>query len=84
MGVLLLPGLQFGEQQNPHITDVRGCGLMIGVEFDAPIKEFRQRLVKEQHVFTGAASTNILRLLPPLSLTMEEAAEAIRRLKANA
>ena len=83
-GDYLLSELKAWQQQNPHITDVRGCGLMIGVEFDAPIKEFRQRLVKEQHVFTGAASTNILRLLPPLSLTMEEAAEAIRRLKANA
>ena len=83
-GDYLLSELKAWQQENPHITDVRGCGLMIGVEFDAPIKEFRQRLVKEQHVFTGAASTNILRLLPPLSLTMEEAAEAIRRLKANA
>ncbi len=83
-GNYLLSELKAWQQENPHITDVRGCGLMIGVEFDAPIKEFRQRLVKEQHVFTGAASTNILRLLPPLTLTMEEAAEAIRRLKANA
>ena len=83
-GDYLLSELKAWQQQNPHITDVRGCGLMIGVEFDAPIKEFRQRLVKEQHVFTGAASTNILRLLPPLTLTPEEAAEAIRRLKANA
>ena len=84
VGDYLLSELKAWQQENPHITDVRGCGLMIGVEFDAPIKEFRQRLVKEQHVFTGAASTNILRLLPPLTLTMEEAAEAIRRLKANA
>ena len=84
VGDYLLSELKAWQQENPHITDVRGCGLMIGVEFDAPIKEFRQRLVKEQHVFTGAASTNILRLLPPLTLTPEEAAEAIRRLKANA
>ena len=84
VGDYLLSELKAWQQENPHITDVRGCGLMIGVEFDAPIKEFRQRLVKEQHVFTGAASTNILRLLPPLTLTMEEAAEAIRCLKANA
>ena len=55
---------------------------MIGVEFDAPIKEFRNRLVHEQHVFTGAASTNILRLLPPLTHTIDEAAEALLRLQA--
>ena len=84
VGDFLRSELKKWQTENPHITDVRGCGLMIGVEFDAPIKEFRQRLVKEQHVFTGAASTNILRLLPPLTLTPEEAAEAIRRLKANA
>jgi acetylornithine aminotransferase len=61
-------------------TEVRGRGLMIGVEFDAPIKEMRTRLVKEQHTFTGAASTNILRLLPPLTLTMSEADEFLERL----
>ena len=83
VGDFLLSELKKWQTENPHITDVRGCGLMIGVEFDEPIKAFRQRLVKEQHVFTGAASTNILRLLPPLSLSMDEAAEAIRRLKAN-
>ena len=63
------------------IKEVRGCGLMIGIEFDYPIKELRNRLVHEEHVFTGAASTNILRLLPPLCLTMEEADEFIERLK---
>ena len=62
-------------------TEVRGSGLMIGIEFDAPIKEMRTRLVKEEHAFTGAASTNILRLLPPLTLTMAEADEFIARLK---
>lgn len=61
-------------------TEVRGRGLMIGVEFDAPIKEMRTRLVKEQYTFTGAASTNILRLLPPLTLTMSEADEFLERL----
>ena len=65
----------------PGIVEVRGRGLMIGIEFDHPIKELRTRLVKEQHVFTGAASTNILRLLPPLCLTMDEASDFIERLK---
>ena len=61
---------------------MRGRGLMIGVEFDAPIKDYRNRLVHEQHLFTGAASTNILRLLPPLTLSMEQATEALRRMQA--
>ena len=69
------------QQTNPHITDVRGEGLMIGVEYDKPIKDFRNHLVHHEHMFTGAASTNILRLLPPLSLTMEEAEQAISKLQ---
>ena len=66
----------------PGVVDVRGRGLMIGVEFDYPIKELRTSLVKRQHVFTGAASTNILRLLPPLCLTQAQAEDFLERLKA--
>ncbi len=62
-------------------VEVRGKGLMIGIEFAESIKEMRTRLVKEQHVFTGAASTNILRLLPPLTLTMEQADDFLQRLR---
>lgn len=62
-------------------VEVRGKGLMIGIEFVESIKEMRTRLVKEQHVFTGAASTNILRLLPPLTLTMEQADDFLQRLR---
>ncbi len=68
-------------QQFDGITEVRGKGLMIGIEFPDSIKPLRTRLVKEQHVFTGAASTNILRLLPPLSLTQDEAADFLQRLQ---
>lgn len=63
------------------IKEVRGRGLMIGLEFDYPVKELRLRLLKEQHVFTGASGTSVLRLLPPLVLTMEQADEFIKRLK---
>ncbi|MDD6124000.1 MAG: aminotransferase class III-fold pyridoxal phosphate-dependent enzyme [Bacteroidales bacterium] len=82
VGDYLLDSLKQWQTQNPHIVDVRGRGLMIGVEFDAPIKDYRNRLVHEQHLFTGAASTNILRLLPPLTLSMEQATEALRRMQA--
>lgn len=57
----------------PGIKEVRGRGLMIGIELEFPAKELRRRLIFDEHVFTGAAGTNIVRLLPPLSLTMEEA-----------
>ena len=55
----------------PQIKEVRGRGLMIGLEFEEPIKELRLKLLKEQHVFTGVSGTNVLRLLPPLCLSME-------------
>lgn len=66
----------------PQIKEVRGQGLMIGMEFEQPIKELRLKLLKEQHVFTGVSGTNVIRLLPPLCLSMDEAKEFIDRLKA--
>ena len=63
------------------IKEVRGCGLMIGIEFNEPIKEIRRRLLFEERVFTGVSGTNVIRLLPPLTLTMEQAQEFIKRFK---
>lgn len=77
VGSFLLDELNKLKATNPHIVDVRGEGLMIGIEYDEPIKDFRNKLVHEKHMFTGAASTNILRLLPPLSLSIEEAKLAL-------
>ena len=64
-----------------HIVDVRGRGLMIGIELDVPYKEIRQRLLFEKHVFTGCAGTHVLRLLPPLCLSMAEADEFLEKFK---
>ena len=68
-------------KQIPGIKEVRGRGLMIGMEFDYPVKELRTRLIKEEKVFTGATGTHMIRLLPPLVLTMEQAQDFINRLK---
>lgn len=65
----------------PHIVEVRGMGLMIGIELDIPYKEVRNKLVKELHCFTGCSGTNVLRLLPPLCLTKQDADDFIERLK---
>ena len=65
----------------PHVVEVRGMGLMIGIELDIPYKEVRNKLVKELHCFTGCSGTNVLRLLPPLCLTKQEADDFIERLK---
>lgn len=79
-GAYLMEKLLRMKTADPHITDVRGRGLMIGIEYDAPVKEMRRRLVFDRHLFTGAASTNILRLLPPLCLSRDEADDALQRI----
>ena len=63
------------------VISVSGRGLMIGIEFEEPIKEIRRRLLFEEHVFTGVSGTNVIRLLPPLTLTLNEAEEFVRRFK---
>ena len=66
---------------SPRIKDIRGRGLMIGIDLDCPHAEVRKPLIYEQHCFTGCAGTNILRLLPPLCLTKADADDFIERLK---
>jgi len=65
----------------PQIKDVRGRGLMIGLEFDEPVKEIRNKLLYEEKVFTGVSGTNVIRLLPPLCLSIEQADEFLQRFK---
>ena len=65
----------------PQIKEVRGQGLMIGMEFEEPIKDIRRKLLFEKKVFTGVSGTNVIRLLPPLCLSMEEAEEFLKRFK---
>ena len=60
-------------RQIPGTAAIRGRGLMIAIDMPYPVKELRSRLIHEQHVFTGAAGTNTIRLLPPLCLTHEDA-----------
>ena len=69
------------EKERSHILDVRGRGLMIGIDLDIPHKDVRQPLIYQEHCFTGCAGTNILRLLPPLCLTKADADDFINRLK---
>ncbi len=63
------------------IKEVRGQGLMIGIEFDEPVKDIRRKLLFEEHIFTGVSGTNTIRLLPPLTLTKEQAALFIDKFK---
>ena len=65
----------------PGIKEIRGRGLMIGIEFEESIKKVRSKLLFEEKVFTGVAGTNTIRLLPPLCLSMDEAKEFIVRFR---
>ncbi|MBR1926154.1 MAG: aminotransferase class III-fold pyridoxal phosphate-dependent enzyme [Bacteroidales bacterium] len=58
--------------QTLAIKEVRGRGLMIGVEFDGPVGEIRRKLLFEKHIFTGVSGKNMIRLLAPLVLTKED------------
>jgi acetylornithine aminotransferase len=64
-----------------EITQLRGRGLMLGLEFPFLAGELRNTLIKEEKVFTGSASAkNVIRLLPPLNIEKSEADIFITRL----
>ncbi len=81
VGEYLMERLKELQQERPHIVDVRGRGLMIGVELDIPYKEVRNRLLFQEHCFTGCSGTNVIRLLPPLSVSKEQADAFVEKLK---
>ena len=81
VGEYLIAKLKELQQHNSHITEVRGRGLMIGIVLDVPHKDVRSKLIHEEHCFTGCASTNILRVLPPLCTTKDMADEFVAKLK---
>ena len=73
--------LQASIPSSPLIKEVRGRGLMTGIEFNAPVAPIRGRLLYEKHIFTGVAGQNIIRLLAPLVLTKAQADTFIQALK---
>lgn len=58
---------------SPLIREVRGRGLMLGIEFNVPVAPIRKALLCEDHIFTGVAGNNMIRLLAPLCLSLDEA-----------
>ena len=67
---LLASGL--ASPDSNRIKEVRGRGLMIGVEFDGPIAEIRRKLLFDKHIFTGVSGKNMIRLLAPLVLSKDD------------
>lgn len=59
----------------PQVTEVRGRGLMIGIELPESLNHVRKELLFKHKIFTGEAKPNVIRLLPSLALTMEHANE---------
>ena len=58
---------------NHAVTEIRGRGLMLGVQLKPEQSELRNKLLFEEHIFTGGAKNNVMRLLPPLSISKEDA-----------
>lgn len=69
MGEYLIKGIS----EIGGYKDLRGRGLMIGLEFDFPVKDLRNRLLFEHKLFTGVAGSSTIRLLPSLAIGMKEA-----------
>ena len=69
VGQYLLDGLK----GNKAIKELRGRGLMIGIELQEEWSDLRDRLLFEKHIFTGSAGKNVIRLLPPLMITRKDA-----------
>lgn len=65
----------------PVFKEVRGRGLMIGMELNPGYETLRDRLLFEEHMFTGGAGANVIRLLPPLTIDRETADKFIDAIK---
>ncbi|CAA9202503.1 Acetylornithine aminotransferase [Flavobacterium bizetiae] len=66
----------------PGIKQVKGKGLMLGVEFDFDVAALRKKLIIEKHIFTGSANNkNLLRILPPLTVKKSDIDTFVKALK---
>ena len=64
------------------LKEVRGRGLMIGVEIEGDASEMRRKLLFDHHIFTGGAGKHTVRLLPALGITREDADHFLTEFKA--
>lgn len=84
---LLTNAVKIGEylqkelQSIPTIEHVRGRGLMIGFDVPAELSDLKKKLLWEEHIFTGEAKPNVIRLLPSLALTQADATRFIDAVK---
>ena len=72
VGEYLKSKLEILRSAQNDMKEVRGRGLMIGVEFEEPIAEIRRKLLFDKHIFTGVSGKNMIRLLAPLVLSKDD------------
>ena len=65
----------------PGILEVRGRGLMIGIELPESLKHVKKNLLFIHKIFTGEAKPNVIRLLPALNITKTDADEFLNAIK---
>lgn len=79
MGEYLRTQLEGLKASHPNILDVRGKGLIVGVEMDAPVGDLVAAL-REEGILLLMAGPNVIRILPPFTITEEEIDEAVHAL----
>lgn len=77
MGEHIMKGLK----EITALQNVRGRGLMIGFDVPEEMKELKKNLLLKHHIFTGEAKPNVIRLLPSLALSIEEADQFLAAIK---
>jgi len=80
LGERMLGGLREAFGDDPRVREIRGRGLMIGMEFHEPVPDLVARAL-EGGLLVNVTAERVLRLLPPLILTDEEADEIVLRLR---
>jgi acetylornithine/N-succinyldiaminopimelate aminotransferase len=73
--------LMAGLKKIPQLQHIRGKGLMIGFDVPEKLKDLRKNLLFKQHIFTGEAKPNTIRLLPSLALRKKDADEFLEAIE---
>lgn len=69
-------------QKIPQVKNIKGRGLMLGLEFDFEVADLRKKMIYEKHIFTGGSNNKkLLRILPPLTIQKEHIDIFINALK---
>jgi len=79
LGTRILDGLTHALRGAPGVRDIRGRGLMLAIELDAPCKDIMQLALTER-LLVNVTAENVVRLLPPLVLSDTEADTLVERL----